>query len=110
MFSLACNLIKNDVEFLPIEISLKKVRVNNADFSTRKNYIEKSTWKQRGFFDQRNYTEKSTWKQRRFFYHQNYIAKSTWKGREFFDQENYIENVRGTDVEICRNLAFDVST
>ena len=36
MFSLAYNLIKNDVEFLPIEISLKKVRVNNVDFSTIK--------------------------------------------------------------------------
>ena len=36
MFSLAYNLIKNDVEFLPIEISLKKVRVSNVDFSTIK--------------------------------------------------------------------------
>ena len=36
MFSLAYNLIKNDIEFLPIKISLKKVRVNNVDFSTMK--------------------------------------------------------------------------
>ena len=34
MFLLACNLTKNDVEFLPIEISSKIVRANNVDFST----------------------------------------------------------------------------
>ena len=33
MFSLACNLFKNDVEFLPVEISSKNVRGNNVDFS-----------------------------------------------------------------------------
>ena len=33
-----------------------------------------------------------------------------WKPRGFFDQRNYIENVRGNDVEIRRNLVFDVST
>ena len=32
-----------------------------------------------------------------------------WKRRGFFDQRNYIEKVRGNDVEIRRNLAFDVS-
>ena len=36
MFSLACNLTKNNVEFFPIEISSKKVRGNNADFSSIK--------------------------------------------------------------------------
>ena len=34
MFSLACRLIKNDVEYLSIGISLKKVRANNVGFST----------------------------------------------------------------------------
>ena len=57
MFSLACNLTKNDVEFLPIEISSKKIRASNVDFSnikiTSKNVI-------RGYFEQRNYIEKST--------------------------------------------------
>ena len=33
MFSLAYNLPKNDVKFLSIEISLKKVRVNKEDYS-----------------------------------------------------------------------------
>ena len=33
MFSLACNLTKNGAEFLPVEISSKKVRANNGDFS-----------------------------------------------------------------------------
>ena len=36
MFSLVCNLTKNDAEFLPVEISSKKVRVDNVDFSTIK--------------------------------------------------------------------------
>ena len=35
MFSLACKLTKNNVEFLPIVISSKKARANNVDFSTR---------------------------------------------------------------------------
>ena len=33
MFPLACNLTKNNVEFLPVEISLKKVRESDVDFS-----------------------------------------------------------------------------
>ena len=36
MFSLAYNLSKNDVKFLSIEISLKKVPVNKEDSSTIK--------------------------------------------------------------------------
>ena len=39
MFSLACNLTKNNVEFLPVEISSKKVQANNVGFS-----IIKITW------------------------------------------------------------------
>ena len=42
MFSLAYNLSKNDVEFLPID---------------QRNNQNKSTWKQREVFDQQNYTE-----------------------------------------------------
>ena len=38
------------------------------------------------------------------------ILKSMWKQRRFFDPQNYIEKVRGNDMEICRNLVFDVST
>ena len=37
MFSLTCNLVKNDVEFLPVEISPKKVR----GFFDHQKYIEK---------------------------------------------------------------------
>ena len=40
----------------------------------------------------------------------NYVEKGTWKGRWFFDQQNYIKKVHGNDVQIRRNLAFDVST
>ena len=71
----------------------------------RKEYV-----KPRGFFHHRNYIEESTWKPREFFDQQNDIEKSTWKPRGFFDHRNYIEKVRGNDVEIRRNLLFDVST
>ena len=37
-------------------------------------------------------------------------SEKTWKRCGFFDQRNDIEKVRGNDVKICRNLAFDVST
>ena len=67
-------------------------------------------WKQCGFFDQRNYIEKSTWKQSGFFDQQNYAKKGTWKRRGYFDQRNYIEKVRGNDVEIRRNVVFNIST
>ena len=50
------------------------------------------------------------WKRSGFFDHRNHIEKSTWKRRGFFDQRNYIEKVRENDVEIHRNLVFDVPT
>ena len=87
------------MDFSTSEITSKKVRGNDVDFSSnRKKYVEttqnfqsaklhrKSMWKRRGFFDHRNYIEKSTWKQRRFFDQRNYVEKSTWKRRGFFDQ------------------------
>ena len=67
-------------------------------------------YKQRAYFDHRNYTDKSTWKKRGLFDHRNYTRKSTGKPRGFFDHRNYIEKVRRNDVEIRRNLVFDVST
>ena len=60
MFSLACNLTKNDVEFLPVKISSKKLRASKQrGFFDHQNYVKKSKWKQRGFFDQRNYAQKA---------------------------------------------------
>ena len=77
MFSLACNLTKNDVEFLPVKISSKKLRASKQrGFSDHQNYVKKSKWKQRGFFDQRNYIEKSAWKERGFFHQRNYAQKA----------------------------------
>ena len=35
--------------------------------------------------------------------------KKYMKRRGFFDRRNYIEKVRGSDMEIRRNLVFDVS-
>ena len=55
-------------------------------------------------------SKKSTWKQRGFFDHRNYVEKSTWKRSGFLDHQNYIEKERGNDVEIRRDLVFDVST
>ena len=57
MFSLACNLTKNDVKFFPVEISSKKGTCKQRGLFDHQNYIEKSTWKQQAFFDQQNYTE-----------------------------------------------------
>ena len=41
MFFLVCNLTKNDVKFLPVKISSKKVRENNVDFSIIKIILKK---------------------------------------------------------------------
>ena len=43
MFSLACNLTKNDVDFLPIEISLKKVRATTSIFRPSKIHQKKES-------------------------------------------------------------------
>ena len=40
------------------EITSKKVRGNDVDFSSIEITSKKSMWKQRGFFDHRNYVEK----------------------------------------------------
>ena len=62
------------------------------DFSTIKLHLKKYVEK-RGFFD-----------------HRNYIEKSTWKQRGFLAQQKYIKKKCGNDVEIRRNLVFDVLT
>ena len=93
MFSLACNLTKNDVKFFPVEISSKK-----------------GTCKQRGLFDHQNYIEKSTWKQQAFFDQQNYTEKSTWKRRGFFDNRNYFKKVRGNDADFLITKSHRKST
>ena len=118
MFSLACNLpktmsnfvhqnyvkkiSKNNAHILTIEICIEKSTWKQRGFFDQWNDTNKSTWKQCGFFDQPNYIEKSTWKQRGFFYHRNYIAKSTSKQRGFFDHRNYIEKVRGNKEDFYR--------
>ena len=62
MFSLADNVTKNNIEYLLVEISSKKVRVKNLVIFDHQNYIEKGKWKQSEFFDHLNYIEKFTWK------------------------------------------------
>ena len=98
MFPLPCNLTKNDVEVLPIEISSKKVRVNNMDFSARRNFVEKSMWEKRGCFDQRNYVKRSTWKQPVFFNQWSYTEKVSGNNLVFYHQ-NYVKKVCGNDVD-----------
>ena len=91
--------------FIRVQLNQKGCRI----FAYR-NFVEKSTCKQCGFFDHQTSVKKSKWKQRRFSEHRNNIEKSTWEKRRFFGQQNYIEKVRGNDIEIHRNLVFNVST
>ena len=81
------------MDFSTIEIASEKVRGNKVDFSTIEITLKKVRGNHVNFW-----TSKITSK------------KSTWKPRGFFDHQNYIEKVRGNDVEIRRNLVFDVST
>ena len=127
MFSLAYNLPKTMSNFRPSKFRRKKYvqtkwifrpsklrqksKQKHRGYFDKINYIEKSTWKKRGFFfDHRNYIEKSTWKQRGFFGHRNYVEESTWKQIGFLAQRKYIKKVCGNDVEIRRNLVFEVLT
>ena len=90
--------------FISLQLNHKRPRI-----SARRNFVEESTCKQRGLFDRQNYIEKSKWKQSGFFDHRSYAEKRTWKRLGFFDQRNYIEKVCRNDVEIRRNLVFDIS-
>ena len=84
MFSLACSLTKNDVEFFAHRNFVEK-SISKRGFFDHQNYIVKSKWKQRRFFDNRNYIEKSTWKKRGFLDQRYYTEKSTWKKGGVFD-------------------------
>ena len=111
MFFISLQLTKNDVEFLPIEISSKKARASKGDFSTIKitskrvtrNTVDISTREIISKKVRGNYVDFST-------IEINCIEKSMWKQRGFFDHRNYIQKVRGNDVEIRRNLVYNVST
>ena len=39
---ISLQLTKNDVEFLTVEVSSKKVRANKSEFFDHQNYVEKS--------------------------------------------------------------------
>ena len=80
------------MDILTKEITSKNVRGSNVDFSTIEITSKKVC---------RNNMDFST------------IEITSEKVREmtrFFDQQNYIKKVLGNDVEICRNLVFDVAT
>ena len=81
MFSLACNLTKDEVEFLPIEILLKKVRANTLDFSIIKLYRKKVSG---------NNVDFST---------NDITSKKVHGERGFFDEQNYIAKVRGNQMD-----------
>ena len=105
-FFISLQLTKNDAEFLPISIMLKKVSKifsaieitakkvcgNNVEFSTCENTPIKVCGKDLDFS-----TSKIT------------LKKMHGNGVDFFNHQNYIEKVCGNDVEICQNLVFDVS-
>ena len=78
---------KSDAEFLPFKIQLKKVRGNNVDFST----IEITSKKVRG-----NNVDFSIIK-----LHRKNVVEATWIFRP--------AKLCGNDIEIRRNLGFDVS-
>ena len=72
-------------------------------YLNHRNYIEKSTCKQRSFCDHWNYIGKSMWKQRGFFDQQNYNGKSTWKQRRLFEHLNYIKKVCGNNMNFSNS-------
>ena len=74
------------------EITYKKVRGINVDFSTRKIILQNGRGKKVDFLTM----VKSMWKRHGFFDQWNYAEKSTWKRHEFFDPRNYIEKVEMT--------------
>ena len=81
MFSLACNLTKNDVEFLPLEISSKKVRANNADFSTIKTVLKKVSGNSVDFSTRKIILKKcveTTWSFQPSSLHWKMYVKTTW--------------------------------
>ena len=83
MFSLACNLTKSDVEFLPVEISSKKVRANNVDFPAIKITQKK--------LHQKRYVE-TTWIFRPAKLHRKKYVKMTWSfGPSKFHRKKYME-------------------
>ena len=108
MFSLACNLTKNDVKFIPVEISSKKVRANNADFSTTKITLKKVRGNNK-HFSTSEITPKKVRGNDVDFSTIEITSKKYVETTRIFRSRNHIEKVRGDDMEIRRNLIFDVS-
>ena len=121
MFSLACNLTKDDVEFSFIKISSEKVLANNVDYSTNKITLKKvkgnnadlstseiTSKKVRGknvdISTSKITSKKNTWKQRVFLDQQNYVGKGTWKWRR--NSSKYC--LRCIDIISTSNRQFNV--
>ena len=98
MLSLASNLTKNDVEFLPVKISPKKVFVNNMDFWTIKIILKKVS-ENNVDFSTREITSKKVGGNNVDFSTIKLHRKKYVKQRGFFDHRNYAEKVRGNDVD-----------
>ena len=104
MFSLACNLTKNNVQFLPVEISSKKLRANKADFSTREITSKNVSGKKADISTKKVHGNNVDFSTIEITPKKN--VETTW----IFQAAKLHRIVCGNDVEICRNLVFDVST
>ena len=79
------------MDFSTNKIILKKLGGSNMDFSTIKITLEKLGGKSV------------------YFLTREITSKKVRKKSGFFDQRNYMEKVRENDVEVRRNLVFNIS-
>ena len=102
MFSLACNLTKNNVEFSSknlgannvdfsiVKITWNKVSENHVDFLTREITL-KNVCGNNVDFSTIKITSKKVREITEFSDHRNFMLKNTWRQHGFFDQQNYVE-------------------
>ena len=108
MFSLACNLTKTTSNLFPSKFHRKKVRANNADFSTTKITLKKVRGNNK-HFSTSEITPKKVRGNDVDFSTIEITSKKYVETTRIFRSRNHIEKVRGDDMEIRRNLIFDVS-
>ena len=96
------------MDFLTIKITLKKVSINTVDISTREITSKKVGGNNVDFSTIEITSEKARGNNADFLNIE--ITSIKVRGNDvFLDQRNYIKKIHGNDVEIRRNLVFDVS-
>ena len=96
------------MDFSTNKIILKKLGGSNMDFSTIKITLEKLGGKS-VYFLTREITSKKVCGNNVGFSTREISSKKVRKKSGFFDQRNYMEKVRENDVEVRRNLVFNIS-